>query len=241
MRFKLSVKLCDAHLNNASHSFLTLSLQIETTPFRMIGLLDGQILEKTDAELILGIGSESTGMVGYKIKTPASSRYLDLSLGDRARFYIYTHVKEDAFDLYGFTSEIEKSLFLQVTSINGIGPKAGLALISLGSPEQFVSAVINEDKAYLSQASGVGKKTVERIVLELKDPIKKKIESGEYSQSKGLPKVSRDFSSVNDAKIALLSLGYKESDIKKTLEQIVNEFETPPPVELMIKTALQNL
>jgi Holliday junction DNA helicase RuvA len=232
----------------------------------MLGYLRGQVLSRVsegDGKLIIGIGggvgAEATGMVGYSVNVPKSAQYDLLPHGKVIELFIYTHVREDQLELFGFASRSEKELFLTLLSVNGIGPKGALSILSGCDPSTLIQAVIEGDKQFLTKTPGIGKKTAERVVLELAEPLKKKIEAGGFadfrtnalSQSQssgGAGKGSRvsgamgaGHSAIRDARDALVGLGYRESDISSLLNKVFAEFETPPKTEELIKTALRQL
>ena len=149
---------------------------------RMLSYLSGVIKERQNGEMILAVGSESTGWVGYQVRTPDHVRYEALIPGERAELYVYSHIREDAFDLYGFISAAEKNLFTTLLSVSGVGPKLGLGLLSHTEAPTLIEMILSEDKAALTNISGVGKKTAERMVLEMKDLIQKKQEQGLFGK-----------------------------------------------------------
>lgn len=223
----------------------------------MIGYLQGEILENQDGKLMIGIGDKkSFGQVGYAVSVPQNASYPLLGMGSQIELFIYTHVREDSFDLYGFSSKFEKSLFLLLLAVNGIGPKSALSILSAAEPQALVDAIVRGDQAYLTHLPGIGKKTAERVVLELRDPIKKKLDSGALSGT-GLAKSSTgmgrlagapvfsDTSSdgiVRDAKTALVGLGYRDHEVDSLLNRALGQFEVPPKkVEDLIKTVLRQL
>ena len=123
----------------------------------MISYLEGKILRKTQKYATLLVGG-----VGYKVFVPVS--FLNkLELGGDASIFTHLNVKEDALDLYGFSSESELELFELLISISGVGPKAALGIISLDTPEKIAGAILREDFAYLSSVSGIGAKTGKKI------------------------------------------------------------------------------
>jgi Holliday junction DNA helicase RuvA len=214
----------------------------------MLGYLRGQILgtpTENDGKIILGIGAAETGMVGYSVNVPRNTQYELLPTGKVIELFIHTHVREDQLDLYGFASKSEKELFLTLLSVNGIGPKGALSILSGADTNQLIQAIIDGDKALLTKLPGVGKKTAERMVLELADPLRKKMEfapqtSHSKKASSGATAAPQN-SVMRDAREALVGLGYRESDVSSLLSKVFQEFETPPKTEELIKTALRQL
>lgn len=225
----------------------------------MIGYLRGEILENSDGKLILLAGTrESGGSVGYSVFVPQSPNYLDCIPGKVIELFVHTHVREDALDLYGFCSRLEKELFLTLLSVNGIGPKGALGMLSKVNPEELVQAVLEKDKDALTQVPGIGKKTAERVVMELADPLRKKVEAGllggmrpgRSGAKKGQQELQMDRASgasslppiFQDAKAALVGLGYREQDVTVLLNRVLAETETPPKkAEDLVRVALRQL
>lgn len=223
----------------------------------MIGYLNGEILENADGKILLGIGEKSKGRVGYVVSVPQSGDFSGLNVGQWIELYIYTHVREDAFDLYGFHSLADKELFLVLLNVNGIGPKSALGILSAVTSDSLIEAIIQEDQGFLVKIPGIGKKTAERMVVELKDSMRKKMESGKLvlkfkSKEKNAGADSlksewgmdmqKEIQILNDAKAALVGLGYRENEMSPLLKQVLEN--TQPRVsraEDLIKMALRHL
>jgi Holliday junction DNA helicase RuvA len=234
----------------------------------MIGYLKGHLLEVTDGKLLIGIGSTEQGCVGYSVTIPQAGIAISVEVGQVIELFIYSHIREDAFDLYGFQTQMEKELFLTLLSVNGIGPKSALGILSAVPSYAFVAAVMREDQAFLTKIPGIGKKTAERAVLELRDPVRKKVELGllrvtptpELSQTMartiqdGVPSVSGSDAVVDpvksaskyaletrlfmDAKEALLSLGYREPMITPVLRKVLDSTLDPTLPPIQTSAAL---
>ncbi len=131
----------------------------------MIAHVSGTITEKFLGAVIVDVGG-----VGYEvlISAPDLER---VNVSDQIKFYTYHAVRETGEDLYGFSSLAAKKLFEMLLSVNGVGPKAALSILSLGSPEAVRSAIANNDAAYVAKASGVGKKSAERVIVDLRDKV----------------------------------------------------------------------
>ena len=219
----------------------------------MIGFLSGKILDHTDGKVLVAVGSaESGGMIGYSVLIPESGAHIGLVPGSPVELFIHTHVREDALDLFGFRTAAEKDLFLTLLSVSGIGPKLALNILSGAEPGQLISAILKADKAFLGRIPGIGKKTAERIVLELSDKIQKKMDAGVYAllkpaagaTSAGSPTYVGQGQNalVRDATSALVGLGYREQDATTLLNKLFEEAETPPQkVEDLIRSALRQL
>jgi Holliday junction DNA helicase RuvA len=215
----------------------------------MISYLSGVIKERQNGEMILAVGSESSGWVGYQVRTPEHPRYESLVSGEKSEVYVYSHIREDAFDLYGFLNPSEKNLFTTLLSVSGVGPKLGLSLLSHADAPGIIEMILSEDKAALTNISGVGKKTAERMVLELKDVILKKQEQGLFGklQSSKSSHASKGTSIPNklfmEAYLALQGLGFKEIQAKQMVDIALKKTESLTgsniKVEDIIKHALQ--
>jgi Holliday junction DNA helicase RuvA len=210
----------------------------------MIGYLRGEVLEHSDGKLVLLLESG----IGYSLNIPQSAEYGAIREGQKASFHIHTHVREDALDLYGFSTRAEKELFLTLTEVNGIGPKLGLGILSRVQPAVLVQAILEEDKGALTEIPGIGKKTAERIVLELGDKIRKKRDAGTLQGSTSTPgsgaqsALASVFPEFNDAKAALVGLGYREQDVTSLLNRLRAESgDAPKQAEDIVRTALRHL
>lgn len=205
----------------------------------MIGWIQGELVDIQE-----GLWTVMTHGVGYDLRIPNSAEYGAQRIGASVSLRCYTHVREDALDLYGFLSSEEKEFFLLLLSVNGIGPKVALGVLShvgIAGIAQFASTVLSEDASVLTKISGIGKKTAERLILELRDPIAKRraqgrwmaesAESGDAKNLKLSPKKShsqREARVPADALQALLGLGYRVSDAEAMLEAVFRlSFESP--------------
>jgi Holliday junction DNA helicase RuvA len=219
----------------------------------MLAYLEGIIKERQNGEMIVLVGSSGQGYVGYQVKTPDHPRYETLIPGDRAEVYLYSHVREDAFDLFGFLSTYEKNLFTTLLSVSGVGPRMALSLLSHTDDANLIDMILSEDKAGLTSISGVGKKTAERMVLELKDVIQKRIDAGilrgRSSGSKGSGSqpagataegaIDRGSKLFIEAYLALQGLGFKEVQAKQMVEAAFKKQVKLERVEEVVKVALQ--
>jgi Holliday junction DNA helicase RuvA len=172
----------------------------------MIGSLRGTLTAKQAPHIII----ECEG-VGYEVETPMST-FLDLpALGEKLFLYTHLLVREDAQILYGFASEQERTFFRTLLKISGVGAKMGLAILSAMSVTDFQHCVEYEDTASLVKIPGVGKKTADRLIIEMRD----KIETG--SAAPGARKVAVEASPRSEAVDALIALGYKASEVNKLI------------------------
>ena len=192
----------------------------------MIGRLKGNVVDILDNVVLLDVNG-----IGYEIEV-TSTALTNLQVSDTETI-IFTHfvVREDAHSLYGFANQEERDLFRNLIKVNGIGPKLGLTILSSIGPERFIAYVSERDVTAITSIPGVGKKTAERLVLDLKD----KLVNGFQTVVPMSPAGNESF---QEAKLALVSLGYKPTEASKVLEQIYNEDQA---VEELIRAALQRL
>lgn len=187
----------------------------------MIGYLSGKIKFLSEDNLILDVGG-----VGYKIFVASLQ---DLKIGESAEFFIHTAVREDTINLYGFKNKSAFELFEKLLTVTGIGAKSALAIVAKISPSDFISAVARQDLLTLQKLPGVGKKSAQRILLELKDKLKISADDFQPAQISA--------SAFDEATDALEALGY-------TLEEISEVFKSAPKnssTEQLIKFALKEL
>ena len=180
---------------------------------------------------------ETGAGIGFRIFVSDTSSLLTAREGDEMAVHTYMHVKEDGMALYGFADEDGLSLFEQLISVNGVGPKAGLAIMSLGTPGQIKGIIASGDAASISQAQGVGKKTAERVILELKDKVNALPEdmSGVLSAGTGIASLSGE---RNEAIVALTTLGYSKKEAESAVSSVQDEDIS---TEEYIKKALRYL
>lgn len=181
--------------------------------------------------------------IGYNVNISGSTMDRMPGVGEAVKLYTYTNVKEDAFTLFGFLSRDELNLFKLLITVNGIGPKGGLAILSVMSPDDLRFAIIAGDSKSLSKAPGIGKKTAERITLELRD----KIKATEDTMLGGGVPMADIASEVNDsskseAVAALVALGYNSTDAMKAVRKVVSVDPTAAEdTEKLLKLALKEM
>lgn len=175
------------------------------------------------------------GGVGYKIHTSALTiQNLGADMNSEVLMYTYLHVREDVQMLYGFKTREEHGMFLTLLSVNGVGPKAALAILSAAAPAQLAAAVITNDVKTITKAQGVGPKLAQRIILELRDKIKNEdLDMGAYDTVDEMPVTD----SMGEAVSALVALGYSAQDAKKAVSGVDGSLS----VEEIIKKALSKL
>lgn len=189
----------------------------------MIAHIFGKAVEKMNSSIIVDVHG-----VGYEIQVPTVD--MDATeLGGDVRFYTYHYVREQSEELFGFSSLIGKKLFELLITVQGVGPKAALAILSLGSVDGVRNAIASSDSVFVAKASGVGKKTAERVVVDLSD----KVGTGSYvNDERGNLQacVNKD-----EALEALMALGFSLSDASSALAGVPIELSTSERVSLALK------
>jgi Holliday junction DNA helicase RuvA len=195
----------------------------------MIGRLRGKLLETGLDSLILDVGG-----VGYELFASASTLRGIAAADGEIVLHTYLHVREDALQLFGFAEAGEKQLFELLISVSGVGPRVALSVLSAFSADDLAKAIATGDVGLICTVPGIGKKTAQRLVLELKDKLAGGIETGETV----LTGVSQ--STYEEARQALAGLGYSPVEAKKALDGYEADGEEPSTEEL-VKHALRNL
>src|SRR2546427_4529409 len=179
----------------------------------MITFLDGKLVSALPTQAIVDVGG-----VGYEVFIPLASYDKLPAVGQPVRILTHLHVREDAHVLYGFMTPAERDLFrLLVNNVSGIGPKLALAVLSGMSVNNFKAAVVNSDIGSLSKISGLGKKTAERIVLELKDKLGV---AAAWEAASAIHAPTPDQEQANEAVLALIALGYKQIDAHRAVREL---------------------
>jgi Holliday junction DNA helicase RuvA len=176
-------------------------------------------LEGTVAVIEPSLAVIDAGGVGYACHTSMNT-ISRLELGKKARLYTYCHIKEDAFDVYGFYDLSEKRFFEQLLTVSGVGPKAALSILSSGTPEALALAIVSEDERALTGAPGVGKKLAQRVILELKDKIAKSALEKKGGAAIEPRPVTGGVEKVREASEALAVLGYSQQEIAAALKKL---------------------
>ncbi len=175
----------------------------------MIAHVIGTVAEKFNGSLIVDVNG-----VGYEVAV-ALGEFESASLDENIKLYTYHHIREQSQELFGFSTLAAKKLFELLITVQGVGPKAALAILSLGDAEQVRNAIANADSAYVQKATGVGKKTAERVVVDLSD----KVGLPTHYGRKDAP-VQAELDTSDEALEALMALGYNLADATKALEGI---------------------
>ncbi|MEO6053687.1 MAG: Holliday junction branch migration protein RuvA [Chthoniobacterales bacterium] len=202
----------------------------------MIAFIEGALVEALPTQVTVDVQG-----VGYQALIPLSSFDRMPAEGVKVRLLTHLHVREDALTLYGFMTNGERDLFrLLLNHVTGVGPKLALAILSGMSVEHFKSAVVASDATAISRISGVGKKTAERVILELKDRVGVAA-AWEAASDANTPGIGE--SRINDAVLALISLGYKQVEAHKAVKAAVSRSAKPEEIspEALVREALRSL
>ena len=180
----------------------------------MIAHVFGTVVEKFGSSVIVDVHG-----VGYEIQLAAGD-FDEALLNSDVKFYTYHHIREQSQELFGFSSLIAKKLFEMLITVQGVGPKAALAILSLGDTETVRNAIANSDSLFITKASGVGKKTAERVVVDLFDKVGQALRTD--INNVGIASVLRN----DEALEALMALGYNLNDATRALEGVSTEIST---------------
>lgn len=192
----------------------------------MIAHLDGQVTEKLPSSIIIDVHG-----VGYEVIISAPDAEI-VNLGDQKKFYTYHAVRENGEELYGFSSLAAKRLFEMLISVNGIGPKAAISILSLGTPEEVRNAIANTDASFIAKAAGVGKKSAERVIVDLRDRVGIPSHYGATETKFTLAATGPS----DEALDALIALGFPLKEATEALAAVDANLST----EERIKQALKN-
>ena len=187
----------------------------------MIGSIRGKIISKTEKFLLV-----ETNGVGYKISVSPDTVSKTKKISDEIFLFTHTHVREDALDLYGFLDQEELEFFEMLIGVSGIGPKGALAILGIASIETLRKAIATGDISYLTKISGIGKKTAEKIVIELRDKIAEKMKD-----EKGGGSLREEL----DALEALKSLGYSQNQAREVLKKVSPDANTNTKIREALK------
>lgn len=199
----------------------------------MIRHIKGEYLAYSGGAIVVATASG----ISFRVNVPDTSQILNAKEGSEISVYTHLHVKEDEMSLYGFSDMESLTLFEQLISVNGVGPKAGMAVMSLGSPNRIKSYIVSKDAASISKAQGIGKKTAERIILELSE----KVTALPIEGTEGAVQVSSSVpvtGARSEAVLALTTLGYSKSEAETAVSSVTDEELT---AEEYIKKSLKYL
>lgn len=200
----------------------------------MIARISGTLIFKTADHVIV----DANG-IGYRIFVPLTTFYELPEVSQSVTLYIHTHVKQDAISLFGFYSNEEKDIFQLMISVTGIGPRLAINILSGISAEALVKAVSQGNLSRIVGVPGVGRKTAERMILELKDKVTK-LSSEEMALGAG-DGLKENEQVKEDALSALINLGYKSNAARGVLDKVINEFSDPVTLDALLKESLKIL
>lgn len=201
----------------------------------MIAFLTGKLIEKSANTVIVDVGG-----VGYEVAIPLSTFYEIGEAGETVELRVYTNVREDAIQLFGFKTQREKDLYLKLISVQGVGAKSGITMLSGMSADEIVAALRSENLAKLTSIPGVGRKTAERLVIELRDKVGELSAGASAAVSMGAASGIGSDDVYDDALSALVNLGYQKHAAEKALQQARSE-GVEPNVQKLLRAALQRL
>lgn len=196
----------------------------------MYAYLNGTIVEKGSLYLVLDVQG-----VGYAIMMPQAFMAKLPPVGETYRIPVSFQVREDEQTLYGFTNEEEKHLFELLITVSGIGPRTGLQMVDKLPPERFAMAILNEDLTSLTSIKGVGKKTAQRMVLELKDKLKDEAWVSEFGAEEQVEIAKEQDAAMQDVAEALAVLGYQANEIRSLMEH----YDAEHSIEDNVRAILQ--
>ena len=190
----------------------------------MIAHVFGKVAEKFNGSLVIDVHG-----VGYEVSV-ATNDFDAVILDQEVKFYTYHHVREQSEELFGFSSLAAKKLFEMLITVQGVGPKAALAILSLGDAEQVRNAIANADSGFVQKATGVGKKTAERVVVDLSDKVGLPTHYGRTEAP-----LQTELNTSDEALEALMALGYTLADATKALENVDANLPTAQRVTEALK------
>ncbi|MFT5572188.1 MAG: Holliday junction DNA helicase RuvA [Cryomorphaceae bacterium] len=195
----------------------------------MIAWLKGQLLEKQAPTLLLNVNG-----VGYELEAPMTTFYDLPPVDQTVALFVHMVVREDAQLLFGFSSRQQRELFRSLIKVNGVGPKVALAILSTLSAQELLQSMANEDFKQLTQVPGIGMKTAQRLVVEMKDRLEKEFGDVALEARAQAGSAAND---KDDAVAALVSLGYRYNDASRIVKSLPNELSS----EELIRQALRSL
>lgn len=201
----------------------------------MIAFLRGNVLSKELPTVVIDVGG-----VGYEVETSLTT-YLQISeVGQSVALHIHLHLREDAFALYGFYEHRERALFRRLLKISGVGPKVALGILSSITPDQFVGAVLSHDLQTLTRLPGIGKKTAERLILEMKDGLSEWQYAGPSASNNALTAtLSAQPNPQQELLEALNALGFKRQEALQMVKKL--KFNETSSIEELLREALQQV
>lgn len=198
----------------------------------MIGRISGTLVHKQPPEILVDVGG-----VGYEIQVPMTTLFQLPALGELVTLSTHHAVREDAQTLYGFSAERDRELFRQLIKVNGVGPKLALTILSGMDGQSFARAVRGGDLSALTAMPGVGKKTAERLLIEMRDRVSN-WHNGEGDPADGAPIAAPAQDKLSDAEAALVALGYKPAEAARLVTAV--DSDTITDSEELIRLALRS-
>lgn len=195
----------------------------------MIGFIRGKLVSKTPPQLVVDVQG-----VGYEVEAPMTTFYDLPVLGEELLLYTHLVVREDAHILFAFSTESDRMMFRMLIKVNGVGPKLALTILSGQSAEEFHRCIHDNDVQALVRLPGIGKKTAERLIIEMRDRLPETVDSTNLANNVSSDRMAN--SPKQEAISALCALGYKPQDASKMVQNIAQEDKT---CEDIIKSALQ--
>ena len=199
----------------------------------MYAFIEGEVCEKLSGTLVLLASG-----VGWQLNCSNNTLQAAPPIGEKMRCYTYLSVREDALELFGFATREEKEMFLQLTSVSGIGPKTALGVLGAIPLRDLNLAILLGDVNALSRAPGIGKKTAQRIALELKDKISQSDVSAAVPAQSSAAVTAMSSDAVTEAIEALIALGYSSTEARNAISQVRDQTDKP---EELIRLALRNM
>ncbi len=189
----------------------------------MIGFVRGKVISRREDQIIVDVND-----VGYQVTVPTTMAGVET--GSDCELYIHTHVREDALELFGFTRKSYRQMFQELLTVSGIGPRVALNIISTLSPDRFARAILNEDLNILKEVKGIGPKSGQRMILELKSRVDDLMAGESFSDT------AASFARDDELYSALNNLGYSDSEVNSALEEM--EIESQDNLEEKIRQVL---
>ena len=199
----------------------------------MYAFIEGEVCEKLNGSLVLLAAG-----VGWQLNCSNNTLQAAPPLGEKMRCWTYLSVREDAMELFGFATREEKEMFLQLTSVSGIGPKTALGVLGAMPLRELNLAILLGDVNALSRAPGIGKKTAQRIALELKDKISQSDVSAAAVPAQGAAAPALSPDAVSEAIEAMIALGYSSTEARNAISQVRDQTDKP---EELIRLALRSM
>lgn len=199
----------------------------------MYAFIEGKVCEKVNGALVIEAGG-----VGYLLNCSNNTLQAAPALGETMRCYVWLSVREDAMELFGFAGKEEKEMFLQLTSVSGIGPKTALGVLGAMPLRELNLAILLGDVNALSRAPGIGKKTAQRLALELKDKITQSDVSVSAGDAVAIPAASMATDSVMEAVEALTALGYSSTEARNAVSRVRDQSDK---TDELIRLALRGM